>query len=144
MHLSIWVYIALMTVLTIAALFDILNNHIIPLIIPVIGFVVRFIELVLIEPQMIKEYILISILIFIILFLLCYFGNLGGADCLLGSICALYVGLYSLLGILLAFMLALPYTINMKKHDNEHEYAFIPYIWIGMMVVILLKIKGGI
>lgn len=136
-------YIVLLAILIIAALFDIVADHHVPIILPIVGYTIRVAELAVFELNYMKEYCMFSIIVFIMLFIMAFFGNLGGADCLIGSVCGLYLGVYALWGMLIAFILSLPYTIFMKIRNNEQEYAFIPYILMGMLITILC-IKGGL
>lgn len=134
----------MLCILIISSIYDIVNKHIIPLMIPAIGITIRIIELTVYEPLKMPEMCMMGVLIFIILLFISYFGNLGGADCLIGGMCGLYIGEPALLGMVFAFALSIPYTLQMKINDNEKEYAFIPYIFIGMAISLIISMKKGI
>ena len=142
-QIELYMIAVMFVVLFLATFFDMVWKHYVPVAIPAAGIMIRLIELGVCEDYKMKEMIFIAVLMFIMLFIMAYLGNLGGADCLIGAMCGLYIGIYALYGMIIAFALAIPYTLQMKVKEEEKEYAFIPYILIGMLVVMLIK-KGEI
>lgn len=126
-------HIIFIAVLIIATIKDIASLYV-PLFLSIIGYSTRIIELVIVTPHNIPFYTGITMISFIILLLVAYFGNLGGADCLLGSLCVFYLGIQGLWAIIISFVLAIPYAAWMKIKNNEHEYPFVPYIVVGVIL----------
>lgn len=131
--------IFLVITLFVASLYDLFNKNMVPLSIFATGFVFRLMEIICLERYNAKECIIVAIIIFIILYVFALFTNFGGADCLLCSLCGLYLGLLSLYVLLFAFTLSLPQAAYAKTRQEKKEYAFIPYIFIGALITMSIK-----
>lgn len=90
-----------------------------------------------------KECMIAAFILFIVLYIGALVSNLGGADCLMAGIIGFALGLPGILAVAIGFGLALPYTIYMKATDNEHEYAFVPYLFAGFLIAIAFIYNTG-
>lgn len=66
-----------------------------------------------------------------------FLGKLGGADCIAGGLCGLYLGMAGIYAVMAAFLMALPFTAVMKVRGTEREYPFIPFIAAGAALVMV-------
>ena len=126
------------SILIICSIYDI-KTGIIPIRYSVIGYILKSMELIFIEPEILKMNMFLSLITAVLMFSISYIGNLGGADVLIGILCTLNLSVNGLWGLVLSFAFAIPYTLKMKIDNNEHEYPFIPYITAGMVVITILK-----
>ncbi len=131
--------IFLIIALFIASLYDLFNKNIVPISISVIGFGFRLIEIICLEKSVVKECIIVAIVIFGVFYTFALFTEFGGADCLLCSLCGLYLGMLSLYALLFAFALSLPQATYTKVKKEKKEYAFVPYIFLGTLLTIIIK-----
>ncbi len=131
------IYIILTVILIIASFCDIKDMEV-PVTLSGIAAVIRIIEMYIHQVQP-MPYIPIAIIIFLILLFFAIFGNMGGADCLIGCICGLYLGITAIYGMLIAYILALPYTIMLEIKKDRHDYPFIPYISAGMVMAMMIE-----
>ena len=88
------------------------------------------------------EHIISAALIFIFLFLFSWFGNLGGADCLIGEVIGLYLGLNGLYAVLIGIICSLPQVTYKAIRKNRKPYPFVPYLTAGYISVAILSIIG--
>ena len=87
-------------------------------------------------------YILPAALLFGILSAMAVFGGLGGADCIAGTLCGLYMGFAGIWAILFASAAALPYTLYMRFNVKEKEYPFLPFIAGGAALAACIHYIG--
>ncbi len=134
----------LIILLMIASAFDI-KNQIIPVWISGIGFAIKGMEMALCEPNALPRHLMFAILLFAVLFTNVLLGGLGGADSLIGAMCGIYMGIYGVIAVMLAFLLSMPYAAYLKFHEKENcEYPFIPYVLIGTCMVFAFSLSKGI
>ena len=113
----------------------------VPISFSIIGFSIRFAELCYTNMDNIKYYISVTLIsAFCLFFFGAYIGNLGGADCLIGTLCTFYMGTQGIIALMIAFILAIPYTIWMKIKSKEKEYPFVPFILVGVSLVLIKSI----
>lgn len=125
-----------------AAILDLLGKPI-PITLTVIGVMVKAVEMTYYEPYLIREHFFASLLTAIILFGVAFFGNLGGADCLIGTLVVFQMGIFGIIALIISFILAIPYALYMKIKDKEQEYPFIPFIVVAVYIVLIYMIKTG-
>lgn len=130
-----------------ASLYDLLNDKEIPLSIGIVGIIIRMIELIIFEPNNIKHYLFISIIIFFVMATGAVLGAIGGADCIYGAMICFYLGNYGLYIIMLAFILTLPVALYIKKknktENKKMEFPFVPYLLFSTAIVVMYLLKGG-
>lgn len=125
-----------------ATIYDLLGKPI-PIWLTVVGISIKAYELITYEPYNLREHIFTSTICAIILFGVAYFGNLGGADCLIGTLIVFQMGMYGIVALVVSFILAIPYAVYMKIKNKEKEYPFIPYMMAGALIVLIIKLKTG-
>lgn len=122
--------------LTVASVYDIKTREI-PIILSALSNAVRLFYLaVFCDRQVIIESLLSAFIIFIILFFIAYFGNLGGGDCLIGESIGLYLGFYGLYAIILAVIFSIPQVIYKTVKKDTEPYPFVPYLTAGFVTVL--------
>lgn len=126
----------------IAAILDLLGKPI-PVSLTIIGVSIKAFELLYFEPYNLHEHFFATLISAIILFGTAYFGNLGGADCLIGSLIVFQMGIYGIFALVVSFILAIPYAAYMKIKNKEREYPFVPYMMAGVLITSLYKLKTG-
>lgn len=82
--------------------------------------------------------ILTAAVIFLILFLMCRFSGLGGADAILGAASGLIIGMNASWALFLAFLFSLPRAYLSTR--DKVEYPFVPYILFGYLIVMVWTI----
>ncbi len=135
--------VILILVVAISMIFDVVNNMIIPLFVPFFGIAIRLLELGIFEREKASYYLFTAVAVFLSMLTVSYLGNLGGSDSIHAAMAALYLGVYGLYAVILAFMLSLPYAVWMKIKNKEKEYPFMPYILIGICIEIGYLFKEG-
>ena len=128
--------VVLIILLMIGSVTD-LKSHTVPLWLSAVGFGIKGIELAVLEPNNIKSHLLFAFLLFGVLFTNVILGGLGGADSMLGAMCGIYLGIFGVYAVMVAFLFSLPHAAYAKKRkDGEsREYPFIPYLLLGVCVV---------
>lgn len=134
--------LVLIILLMIATIFDV-KDRTIPLWITFIGISIKGIELVMLEPKGIKYHLAMCFILFAVLFTNVLLGGLGGADSLIGAMCGLYLGIYGIYAIMIAFILSMPYAAYIKFHKNDKEYPFIPYVLLAVSMVLMYGLAHG-
>lgn len=79
-------------------------------------------------PFGLKESWLSALLSCFLLGLFVWLFHLGTADWAFGICISFALGYLGLVAIGISFLLCIPYTVYMKLKQNEHEYAFLPYM----------------
>lgn len=125
-----------------ASIIDLLGNPI-PIWFTILGVSIKVWELFRYEPYNLREHFFAALISAIILFGVAFFGNLGGADCLIGTLIVFQMGIYGIVALIISFVLAIPYAAYMKIKDNEKEYPFIPYMMAGVLLISYYKLKTG-
>ena len=90
------------------------------------------------------EYFISAVAMFLLMYLFMNVGRLGGADCLVCTAMAFYLGVYAFWAVMLGMMCTLPVLIKWKIQDAEKEYPLIPFLTAGFCAVLLLMNRKGI
>lgn len=129
-------------IIFIASVLDLLGKPI-PVFLTVIGVMIKAVELLYYKPELITEHFFAALMAAIILFGVAFFGNLGGADCLIGTLVVFQMGVYGIIALIVSFILAMPYALYMRIRNKEQEYPFIPYIAVAVFLVSIYILKTG-
>ena len=134
--------LVLIILLMIATIFDV-KDRTVPLWITYIGVSLKGLELIFLEPNGIKYHLLMGFILFAVLFTNVLLGGLGGADSLIGAMCGIYLGIYGIYAIMIAFILSMPYAAYIKYHKKDKEYPFIPYVLLAVSMVLMYGLAHG-
>lgn len=137
------VYLIVGAILLIAASYHDIKTLEVPLRYPVTANLFMFCYMIIRGSDLlVVEHVASAALIFAFLFLFSWFGNLGGADCLIGEMIGLYLGINGLYAILAGIVCSLPQVIYKAARKNRSPYPFVPYLTAGYIAVAILSIVG--
>ncbi len=95
------------------------------------------------NPFLILECFLVGGGLFLFYCFFAKYGTLGGMDCIAILICGLSIGIYGLYTGILAALLSIPHILIASKRENK-DYPFIPYIFCGFILSLLIMRLQGI
>lgn len=95
------------------------------------------------NPFLILECFLVGGGLFLFYCFFAKYGTLGGMDCIAILICGLSIGIYGLYTGILAALLSIPHLLIASKRENK-DYPFIPYIFCGFILSLLIMRRQGI
>ncbi|MCR1989768.1 prepilin peptidase [Blautia coccoides] len=131
-------------ILTAASISDIRSREV-PIKLTVLSNAVRIIYLAVSKNrQVLLESLISAAAVFAVMFLIAYYGNLGGADCLLGETIGFYLGLYGLYAVIIATLLSMPQAAYKSFKHDKSPYPFVPYLMAGFLIVLGWQYFTGI
>lgn len=137
-------YLILLLILLIASNFDILNDMTVPIPFGVFGMVIRTVCIIYVDRENSKECIMMAVILAVIFFIGAITGAYGGADIIYASMTGLYLGMSGVIAVLIGSLISLPYAVYIKKNKEKKTFPYIPFLFIGTLVMFgIFMFKGA-